>query len=216
MPNDLVLAVLALLFLWLLARLHEAGRKPDGEAEGGREPIRVPGLKGIRRIESLPPRPLAFGARVSVPGEPDEGGPFSVDLGELTCSCPEFMDRRAHLPPDAIGRVCPHLSQALVTTGATGSLDDLVQAIVESGATARSYFECPLPRDRTVAIGHSPGEEHLEIFAALRPVDRKEGGPPAAYRRYGYSLARERWLNDERPPGSGAIVELIGRLPLVR
>jgi hypothetical protein len=216
MPNDLVLAVLALLFLWLLARLHDAGKKSEDEGEGGREAVKVPGLKGVRRIETLPPRPLAFGARVSVPGEPDEGGPFQVDLGELTCDCPDFRDRRAHLPPDAIGRVCPHLSQALRTTGATGSMDDMVQTIVEAGPTVRSYFECPLPQNRTVAIGHSPGEEHLEVFAAPRPVDRKDGGSTGAYRRYGYSLARERWLNDERPPGSGAIVEIIGRLPLVR
>jgi hypothetical protein len=216
MPNDLVLAVLALLFLWLLARIHEAAKKPTGDVADGREAVRVQGLKGIRRIEALPPRPLAFGARVSVPGEPDEGGPFQVDLGELTCTCPDFEDRRAHLPPDAIGRVCPHLSQALQTTGATGSMDDLVQAIVESGPTVRSYLECPLPLDRTVAIGHTPGEDQLEVFAAPRPVDLKEGAAPAAYRRYGYSLARERWLNDERPPGSGAIVELIGKLPLVR
>jgi hypothetical protein len=216
MPNDLILAVLALLFLWLLARLHEAGRKSVGEGAGGREAVKVPGLKDIHRINTLPPRPLAFGARVSVPGETDEGGPFQVDLGQLTCDCPDFTDRRAHLPPDAIGRVCPHLSQALRTTGATGSMDDLVQTIVESGPTVRSYFECPLPRERTVAIGHSPGEDLLEVFAAPRPVDLKEAGSPRTYRRYGYSLARERWLNDERPPGSGAIVEIIGRLPLVR
>jgi hypothetical protein len=123
MPNDPVLAVLALLFLWLLARLDETGKKSE-EGEEGPEAVKGSGLNGIRRIETLPSRPLAS---------------WGPDLGS-------------------------------------------------GGAGLRGPFN----------------------------VDPKDGGLPGTYRRYGYSLARERWLNDERPPGSGAIVEIIGRLPLVR
>lgn len=220
MPSDNVLALLALLFLWLFERLqrrHRARAEERAAEEEGRRSVAVDGWKGVRVIEQLPSRPLAFSATVRVPDGTDGDGPSrSVDLAELTCTCPDHRKHRAELPEEAIGRICDHVSRALRKTGVTSSFDELLQAIVEEGATRRVYYEVSLRSDRKIAVGHDPGSDQVDVIAPVRPRDRKSGTAGGPYRRYGYSLSSGRWLVDARPPGAVEIGELIGHLPLER
>lgn len=213
MEIDPVLGILALLILWLLIRIWDPGGRIREDTEGRRE-VKVKGVKGLKVIETLPPRPLAFGAEVSVPGGPEEDGPFSANLGDLTCTCPDFRSYRARLPDESVGRICAHLSSALRSTGATGEMDELLRAIVEGGPTHRVYYEVPLDGDRRIAVGHTPGSDLLDVIAEPRPRDRKDGSATGPYRRYGFSRGEGRWLRGEHPPGSGAIGEAIQALPL--
>lgn len=214
MPNDPVLAILALLFLWLLVRrLQERGSGAQ-EEEQGRTQLKVRGRKGVKLIEALPSRPLAFAAQVTVADSADGGPTYTVDLGDLSCTCPDFRIHRSELPENAIGRVCAHVSEALRETGATGALDELLRAIIESGPTRMTYYQVPLRSGERVAIGHDPGSDQLDVIARSRPKDLEGADAAASYRRYGYSLSGGRWLVNERPPGSGEIREAIAGLPL--
>ena len=208
MLTDPVLAIVALLVLWLLVRIRD--RTASEVDETGRREVRIQGRKGVKTIETLPPRPLAFGAIISVP---DGDVNYKVDLEELTCTCPEFVSRRADLPPEAIGRICRHLSQALQTTGASSSMDNLVRSIVESGPTLRTYFEIPLGPEERVAVGHAPGSDRLDVFALEDGLKDQGSHQSVDYRRYGFSRAGQRWLDDEAPREADRIGEVIRELP---
>ena len=209
MLTDPVLAIVALLVLWLLVRVRD--RTASEVDDTGRREVRVRGRKGVKVIESLPPRPLAFGAIIRVP---DGDVNYQVDLQELTCTCPEFRSQRAGLPPEAIGRICRHLSQALQTTGASSSMDNLVRSIVESGPTRRTYFEIPLGPEERVAVGHAPGSDRLDLFA-LEDGQKDPGSHQSVdYRKYGFSRAGQRWLDDEEPREADRIGAAIRELPL--
>lgn len=214
MPDDPVLAILALLFLWLLFRLIRI-RSGGEEVQEGRSSVKARGIGGLQVIETLPPRPLAFAATVRVAAPHRGTASFEVDLSELYCPCPDFQRRRRELPEDAIGRVCEHVSEALKETGASTSFDPLLRAIVESGETKERYYQVELSSGRKAAIGHSEGSDLLHVIAATRPKD--ERGAAAAegpYRRYAYSRDRGAWLDGQRPPGSGEIRQIIPKLPL--
>jgi hypothetical protein len=144
---------------------------------------------------------------------PDGDAKYKVDLSELTCTCPDFGSRRADLPPDAIGRICSHLSQALQTTGATSSMDDLVRTIVESGPTLRTYFQVPIGAGQSVAVGHAPGSDRLDVFVPEDGADGPGSQGSGTYRRYSYSRAGQRWLDDQAPQEGHGIGEAIRELP---
>ncbi len=212
MPTDPVLAILALLLLWLTVRLF-VYRDRDGEGEPGRTSVKVRGRKGVKVITSLPPRPVAFASTVSVSDGPESEVSYSVNLGALTCNCPDFESRRAELQPDAIGRVCRHMSDALQSSGASSSMDELLRAIVEFGPTKRTYYQIP-PDHRTVAIGHTPGSGDLDVFARV-DVRGKKGEPtPGPYQHFSYSLRSRSWPPDRRPPDDKQIQQVISDLPL--
>jgi hypothetical protein len=205
-PDELVLALIALLLLWLLARIDRRARQSKTDAPG-RTRVRVRGRRGVQRIDLLPRRPIAFGAAVTVPAGPDDDRTCAVDLTQLTCDCRDFRQNRAHLPPDALGRVCAHLSSALAMTGATSAMDQLLRAIVEAGAARMSYYQFRIGSGRVVAVGHTPGTERLDVFLGTR----RGGGP---YRRYEYSRAARRWCCVDPPPDRGEIAAAIVSLPL--
>jgi hypothetical protein len=93
-------------------------------------------------------------------------------------------------------------------------MDDLLRVIVEAGPTREVYYQASVGPDRMVAVGHTAGAEVLDIFAKDWPSDPQSENSEGPYRRYQYSRARRRWVDEERPPGSGRINELIETLPL--
>lgn len=213
MPSDNILALLALLFLWLLERFHRRSRAE--EPEEGRSRTKVEGWKDVEVIEGLPARPLAFSATVRVSDDGSEDGPSqTVDLSDLSCTCKEFRSRRARLPENSVGRICSHVSQALRETGVTSSFDDVLRTIVESGPTRSVYYQATLRSGEKVAVGHDPGSDQVDVITRPRPVDQRSRDSTGPYRRYGYSVTNGRWLVDTRPPGAVEIGELIDELPL--
>lgn len=211
MPSDNVLALLALLLLWLLERSHQRTRSREKGEEGPR-PVEVKGWKGVEAIDTLPSRPLAFSATVSGRDGPDGGPSHTVDLADLSCTCTDFQSRRKDLPEEAIGRVCAHVSRALRETGVTGSYDNLLRGIVESGPTRRTYYKVSLRTGETVAVGLDPGSDVVDVVAPDRPDERGtgEGGP--SYRSYRYSSADRRWSAGERPPGGAEVAKFVDSL----
>ena len=180
---------------------------------------RVSGSSSIRPLQSIQLPELSFRtiATDSLPvlevasfSEP--GVHYRVDLHQLTCTCPDFVQNRANLPADSFGRLCKHLSSEILRQENSDTYDDLSRAILKSYSRKASYYGTHLPSGSVVAFGISPGEEWIDVFARKRKKGETAGNCTGEYACYGYSIQRNGWSYGEGPVGAKEIREALRNL----
>lgn len=85
---------------------------------------------------------------------------FQVNLYKLTCTCPNFRNNRAAFSARDVRRICPHIHQALIESGAFREFTDVTQLVVEHG---RAFWKFHRFRDpfhqTTIVFGFNNSED---------------------------------------------------------
>ena len=120
-----------------------------------------------------------------------------VDLGTMTCDCPDFARREEEYQPLDLRRLCKHLQRCVIENHRT-DLPALHVALLE---------DVHLPRYTQIRFVHMLGHdvafttndagEWINVFARYR----KKKDPPdvhtGRYIRYGYNPIEGRWAHGE-------------------
>jgi len=127
-----------------------------------------------------------------------------VDLTTYTCTCPDHQTRRRDFPARDLRRACKHIEQALRDRGTP--LDDISQAIMDSDPRGVPPFARWTELEAgglRVVLTLTEGKEWVDVFG------RK--GATGSVRRFGFSLAEQRWARGDAPVGAvqiqGALAE---------
>jgi len=134
------------------------------------------------------------------------GGRYTVNLHTYTCTCPDFLERRADRPIGDLGRSCKHLRDAVLSLDIDAFGDELTRVIFKSphGPYDRIWFT-PGPDGDVLALGMRLDKPWLSLF--LR------SGPGESYTRYGYHPQENRWAYSSIPPMVDSILEMLKTIP---
>jgi hypothetical protein len=143
--------------------------------------------------------PLA-GREIS--GSDDAGESFTLSLAALTCSCEDWRNLRSSLPDRSPGRLCRHLvaevnrvKDTLTEMNAAFSWLLGERAQRGKGTHPVEFYNLLMTDDGTCLVSFGSSKwAHL-----LVPIEE------AAYDRYGYDFAEQRWSYGRQPVGFGPV-----------
>lgn len=147
---------------------------------------------------------------VTVGSFSEPGVTYTVNVEQLTCTCPDWRIRRSHHEGRDAGRLCKHLAQ-LWQEALGDRLDTLtrlvVQMAVHKGAPVQYHRLLDEKRQRLAIIAGS-GQDWVNVAAYWEP---RPGSRKDVEVAFGYSTVEGRWAYGEKPKGLPGIEELIGR-----
>ena len=134
------------------------------------------------------------------------GGSYTVNLYSYTCTCPDFIERRAGRPVGDLGRSCKHLRDVVLSLDADAFGDELTRVIFKSphGPYSRIWF-APGPDGDILALGVRSDKPWLSLF--LR------SGPDKAFTRFGYNPDEKRWAYGTVPQNDRDILGMLKSVP---
>lgn len=149
-------------------------------------PLRIP-------LDAFPEIGVVHVASHSEPGVSRE-----VDLASRTCSCPDFVKRRAQLSQDDARRLCRHAIDVLGERVLLGRVDDLTRLVLQDRffTSYDGLHETEIGGVRVI-IAFREGERWVNLFGPNNP--KTTGGRQAAFLRFGYDLHDRRWAYGETP-----------------
>jgi len=125
--------------------------------------------------------------RLRVPSRSDPSLLFDANIFRLSCTCPNFSNKRSLFGPRDVRRICPHLYQAICDAGLDQNWPRLFSVIMQHG---RRFFRFRRVTDRAnqadIAFGFNGEEPHIGIFAVIGPL------PTVA----GYNVQDRMWIGD--------------------
>lgn len=87
---------------------------------------------------------------------------FSVNLAKMTCSCPGWKSLRAIYGPRDIRRVCPHIHQVMIDTGAIEKLTENNRQVLEHGRIFYRFVRFRDPfHQTTITFGFNDHDKDL-------------------------------------------------------
>jgi hypothetical protein len=126
---------------------------------------------------------------------------YDVNLARLSCTCRDFLERRAEFPVGDVRRVCAHLYDKLYQTKAERAFDPLVQLFIRYGREMLTYRLVDDALGR-FAIGFPFGPRQCRAIAIVA------GQPLLAT----YDLAAQEWSTGETPLTAARAAELLERM----
>ena len=140
----------------------------------------------------LPPVPWVTRLRPRA----DRGVCYEIDLGQPTCSCPDWQRDRSKLPLGHLSRCCKHVLYAYGRLQPQNGWPGWMRAFLGHQWT-------PHPRKQWMVL-RSGGSF---VLASTAPSDWADVFAPedGEYERFGYHVAENRWAYDSKPAGSDYI-----------
>ena len=180
---------------------YQSGRKKPAPAPSSvgysKQELRL--TYGPDNLSSLPKQLVIEGS---------SGSSYTVNLPELSCSCPDFSKRRQNYPANDIRRMCKHQVRALIDTKKNTKVtpNEMIQKVVRGASSSgrgiplfSNFYEIKItenirgPKLFHVMLpdGDFPWAE--VIFFAKR-----------SYERSGYNVFEKRWGRHTNPFPSGS------------
>jgi hypothetical protein len=100
--------------------------------------------------------------------------------------------------------VAPAERLEVIDLEAEGELEDAIRAQYRK---KQAYYRLHLASGQPFAVGHSPGDDWLDVIARKRRKGEKGGEYAGPYGDYGYSVVEGRWSYGEAPPGATEVRE---------
>ena len=98
---------------------------------------------------------------------------YEIDLCNLTCSCPDFQERRGKYPTNNIRRLCKHLVRVLSYRIVTWEMWDFTDdfAVIEIGYTAKKKQGIYI--NRKTVKGYYETPHHVVEYVAMVKLEKK-------------------------------------------
>lgn len=130
---------------------------------------------------------------------------YIVDLAARTCTCPDFIKRRAALPQQSALRLCKHAASVLLAQPIASQINPMLACAYsdEFYSSWDQLMEFPL-NGISIGVGIKAGTPWVNIIAA-KPSKAKRPRPPS-YQRYGFNIEERRWAYREAAPQATAII----------
>ena len=145
----------------------------------------------------------------SATGHDTDGNELTMSLTNLTCTCSDWMEKRAELPDRSPGRLCCHLvaevnkvKESLPEMNAAFSwlLGERTQR--GKGTHAVEFYNLLMTDDGTALVSFGSSKwAHV-----LTPIEE------AVYDRYGFDFSERRWSYGRHPSGFGSVKRYIEEL----
>lgn len=165
------------------------------------------GIKGGVDVDKYYPRPTPIKIPlpqtsdvISVRSYSDPAVSYLVNLSKMTCTCPDFLKRRAGREVGSLSRACKHLKTELLQTGIyEGSI---FGAVLSDEYNSQYYY---VHNEFPAIFGYTLRKEWINVWTASQ--SHKFG--KISFVRFGYSLLEERWSFGSVPEQNLAIEEII-------
>lgn len=139
--------------------------------------------------------------------------PYKVNMGEVTCTCPDFEHRRKR-PANTFGHLCKHLVVVLNRNGAFEN-DKWKKAIATDGHGGPVQAWMIERKDSPPAlVTISSGNEWVNVYAPSVRKGERIANATGEIRRYGWSVQEKRWSYAESPPGARELRSLFASMGL--
>jgi len=129
----------------------------------------------------LPERLSSFNKNIGIKSSSDPELTYSVNLFDLTCTCPDFYEVRSHYPPNDIRRICKHIHKTILES----DINNLTKNIIGNYRKYRveNYFN--FKQDSlNIYIGYKSGD-WVDV------IDEEK--------RYGYNPDTQLWAYSDKP-----------------
>jgi hypothetical protein len=131
---------------------------------------------------------------------------YVVDLQSYTCTCPDFVEKRAKEPPLVATRACKHICRLLNAEPNKSRLSPLVRCMVEN--CAEHGFGVPpgwlIDNDGQTVFISFPNKGWCDLFVPKRTRALR-------YERYGYNVYDKRWSYGKAPAGARGLRDYLHR-----
>lgn len=135
---------------------------------------------------------------VSVPSQSHEGS-YTVSLSAYTCTCADWLERRAGYPGRDVRRTCKHIARELLNKNFENGVIRALLGV--GGCPPYTSMRIYAIAEHKVHLFHIAGSEWVDVVACPRGVDQ--------YRRFGYNLNRNYWSYGQYPANATAIKQLL-------
>lgn len=126
-------------------------------------------------------------ASVVIPSFSESGTAYIVNLGEITCTCPDWTKQRHNFPKNDPRRLCKHLVKAAISDEQT-PFSPIVQKYAEKGWSIHpSRVPKFLPHQTAILM---PAEDDDGQWCEIAHANET----------YGYSMTYDKWAHDKKPP----------------
>ena len=120
---------------------------------------------------------------------------YSVNLFEMTCTCPGFTSKYHQNERLDIRRMCRHITEVYCSTDLISQCSDEVQSLVLAGGRNECYFDTNIG-DKRIIIGWDQDNEWISVF-----FPNYENDGSVSYERFAYSISQKRWSHSDSPKG---------------
>lgn len=129
---------------------------------------------------------------VLIPSRSNPGFSFTVNLFEMSCTCPGFRRDRMHYGPKDVRRVCPHMIEAVKKASLVASAHPLSMLIAQHGRRYHEFHRQWHPAIRAeVAYGFNSGQPDVGVYAVLNIHDTTHGTFDLTHRNWAKPPATE-------------------------
>lgn len=180
-----------------------------------RQPPTIPAQQGISvpsgwKLLQLPLLRPGTSRVFDVDSDGTDGLKYRVDTTTVTCTCPDFAQRRSRLPEDSIGRLCKHLGREVHRHVETE--DPIIKAILSEYRKKYFYYQVTLPSGSQIALGIDVESPWIDVLARKCRRGERAGGCTGDYASYGFDRHARRWSYGSGPVGAGEIRDILEQM----
>jgi hypothetical protein len=143
-----------------------------------------------------------------------------VNLETLSCSCPWWQERCAHLPDRDIRRVDRHVARLLIRSKAIKEFDEIIQVILGHEDDYRNYegfgadylHRMTLYSGMKIVFTFRTSSPWVNVITRRRKKGDTGDYYTGRYSKYGFNLIEERWSYGRTPPGAKLFRNIIKSL----
>ena len=142
---------------------------------------------------------------------------YQVDTAQVTCSCPDFVERRTTFATNAFPRLCYHLADAMSPLIDWERSSEWGPVLLQRPRAKLHFVTGTLSSGAAVLIGYSPDDPWIDVYSRKRRKGDRGGVYTGEYDCFGFNVDRNGWSFGDGPPGAREIramlKELLARTP---
>jgi hypothetical protein len=140
----------------------------------------------------------------------NNGREYTVDLCQITCTCPNF-EKRDKFEANSSARYCRHLLRLLNERDAFSNLGKWEKAIIDngSGAPIHSWIVTLTTAPEVLVADSGSSNEWIDVYAHTKRRGERIANASGDIQRFGWNHLEHRWSYGESPPGSRELTPLM-------
>lgn len=148
----------------------------------------------------------------SVKSRSTPGLRYQVDTAQVTCTCPDFVERRTTFATNDLRRLCKHLARAMSPLIDWGRSSEWGPVLLQGTRAKTNFVTGTLSSGAAVLIGSSPDDPWIDVYSRKRKKGDRGGVYTGDYDCFGFNVERNGWSFGDGPPGAREIRSMLKEL----